>query len=376
MYCHRFLSCLLYALLLSCLPAAAREWPVASVPADTALARKMETDFDLGLRLFKGRFRYVDSTRIRKFRLQNNVQVYGGTSMVDYSFSSNAKAYLEHSPFTYIASSSAYAGFEVNYKFLSLALSRGIPGTYLNKDIRGINDISLGTSYFWRQLGIRASFSNYTGLLHGDAQNGYEITKGLGSLRVNAQLYYIHNARRYSYSAGTAQSELQRHSAGSFLMMVSPAFQRFRSENTILPDSIDKEMYFGKFAGMRKLMYTGIDIMPGYGFNIVADRGHWYCSPTGFIGPGIYFYRLKTHEVTGTGLSYAISGVFMLNAGYNGNRIFTNIRIRSYFSDLVLNPSEIASSGTDYQLMVGYRFADIEKKLPASPRKLWERIMR
>jgi hypothetical protein len=373
---RKLFQCICIVLLLAHLPAGAKTFPAAATPGDTALVKKIETDFDLGIRLFKSRFRYVDTTRIRRFRLNNNVQIFGGTSVVDYSFSSNAPAYLEHSPFTYIASSSAYAGFEINYKFLSLALSRGIPGTYLNKDIRGINDISLGTSYFWRQLGIRASFSNYTGLLHGDAENGYEITKGLSSLRVSAQLYYIHNARRYSYSAGTAQSELQRHSAGSFLFMVSPAFQRFRSEGTILPDSIDKEMYFGKYAGMRRLMYTGFDLMPGYGFNIVAAKGHLYFSPTGFIGPGVYFYRLKTSEATGTGMSYAISGAFMLNAGYNSNRFFINARIKSSFSDLVLNPSTIESANTDFQLVLGYRFADLERRLPASPRKLWERIVK
>lgn len=370
-----FFYIVFFAFLLAYRPAQAKLCPVEVPPGDT-LVRKMETDFDLGLRIFKSRFRYVDTTRIHKFRLKNNIQIFSGTSVVDYSFSSNASAYLEHSPFTYIASSSAYGGVELNYKFLSIALSRGIPGTYLNKDIRGINDISLGTSYFWRQLGIRASFSNYTGLLHGDAENGYEITKGLSSLRIGAQLYYIHNARRYSYSAGSAQSEMQRHSAGSFLVMISPGFQRFKSESTILPDSIDKEMYFGKYAGMRKLMYTGFDVMPGYGFNIVAAKGHLYFSPTGFLGPGVYFYRLKTHEATGTGMSYAISGSFMLNAGYNGERFFVNARIKSSFSDLILNPSEITNSNTDFQLVVGYRFADLEHRLPASPRKLWDRVIK
>jgi hypothetical protein len=332
---------------------------------------KLKSNFDLGFRVFKKKLLFVDTNKIGKFKLRNNVQVFFGRSNLDFEFSSLIDT--NHKPFAYTANNSSYIGFELNYKFLSIILSKGIPGSYLDNSVKGINRFSLATAYFWRQIGIKSYFEYYNGLLTPEIKKGYILQREINLTKVGLNLTYVNNAKRFSFRAAQYQDELQKHSSGSFLMEVNPLFQKFNSERPFLPDSLNKKEFHGKFVGLKKMLFVGSDILPGYTVNLVAAKGKLYFSPSVFFGVGLYYHHLQTKDGYVSNINYSLTGKLVLNTGYNGNRLFVNLRLKTSSQDFYLSPTILTSNYSDVQIAVGYRFGELENKIPKKVKNLFNR---
>lgn len=338
--------------------------------AQSDMEAQAKTDFDLGFRLFKKKLLFVDTNKIGKFKLKNNAQLFFGRSNLDYEFSSLKDK--NHNPFVYNANNSSYIGVELNYKFLCIIISKGIPGTYLDNTVKGINNISLSTAYFWRQVGFKAYFEHYNGLLIPEAKKGgYILQKEINLTKVGFNFTYVNNAKNFSFRAAQYQDEIQKHSAGSFLLEFNPLMQKFNSANSFLPDSLNIKEYHGKFVGLKKMLFVGADIMPGYGLNLVAARGKLYFAPSVFLGTGLYYHSLETKAGYINYGNFSITGKLIINTGYNGKRVFVNLRLKASSQDYILSPTIITSNFNDFQVSAGYRFGDVEKRLPHGLKKVF-----
>ena len=335
-----------------------------------SIDRQPKSDFDLGFRLFKKKLLFVDTNKIGKFKFKNNVQFFLGRSNLEYQFSSLKDT--NHNPFTYNANNSSYIGIELNYKFLCIIISKGIPGTYLDNTVKGINNISLSTAYFWRQTGFKAYFEHYNGLLIPETQRGgYVLQKEINLTKIGLNFTYVNNAKNFSFRAAQYQDEIQKRSVGSFLLEFNPLFQKFNSQNSFLPDSLNKHEYHGKFVGLKKMLFVGADIMPGYGLNLVAAKGKLYFAPSVFLGAGLYYHSLETKAGYINNANFSITSKLIINTGYNGKRVFVNLRMKTSSQDYILSPTILTSNFTDFQVSLGYRFQDLETRLPKSLKKVF-----
>lgn len=332
--------------------------------------KQLKNDFDLGFRLFKKKLLFVDTNKIGKFKFKNNAQLFFGRSNLDYQFSSLRDT--NHNPFTYNANNSSYIGVELNYKFLCIIISKGIPGTYLDNTVKGINNISLATAYFWRQTGFKAYFEHYNGLLIPETQRGgYILQKEINLTKIGLNFTYVNNAKNFSFRAAQYQDEIQKRSVGSFLLEFNPLLQKFNSENSFLPDSLNKKEYHGKFVGLKKMFFLGADIMPGYTVNLVAAKGKLYFAPSIFLGAGLYYHSLETKAGYINNANFSLTSKIIINTGYNGKRIFVNLRLKSMSQDYILSPTILSSHYEDVQVSVGYRFGDLENRMPHNLKKIF-----
>lgn len=133
--------------------------------------------------------------------------------------------------------------------------------------LAGINkDYELNTNSYGKRWGFDIVFLSSKTYEGGSFSNGLEIAieKGMVSQKaLNFNLYYIFNAKRFSFPAAFSQSYIQRRSAGSFLMGAS-----LDGQNT---DIAVKVMNIDSPA-KQKLVEIGIGL--GYGYNLVAWK-HW-----------------------------------------------------------------------------------------------------
>ena len=104
---------------------------------------------------------------------------------------------------------------------------------------------------------------------------------------------YIFNYRKFSYRAAVNQNELQRKTAGSFLLRFEPFYRTLGTATRLVPASLDLLGIFGNQEGLEYVKAPGMLVMPGYGATIKSVDQKFYVSPFIFAGPGIAFNFYK-----------------------------------------------------------------------------------
>jgi hypothetical protein len=83
-------------------------------------------------------------------------------------------------------------------------------------------------------------------------------------------------------------------------------------------------------------------------------------------GPGFAVNTYRSNNGKHSSMNYEWCAVAAINTGYNGLKTYATVRIAydTYYTSF--NPSYLTTSNLKMTLTVGYRFANLEKFIPAS----------
>ncbi|PLX12071.1 MAG: hypothetical protein C0594_02845 [Marinilabiliales bacterium] len=97
--------------------------------------------------------------------------------------------------------------------------------------------------------------------------------------------------RKFSMKAAFDQSEIQKKSAGSAMIMIADRFTRIQADSTIVP--YDQVAAYTDMYGFYKGTFNSLIIAPGFGYSFVA--GPFSFTPVVLMGSGLQIqsYRLK-----------------------------------------------------------------------------------
>ena len=296
----------------------------------------------------------TDHLAIRVFTLtkSNSLNIKDKNSDSDYILRPNGKTNL---------------GIGINYKFIGIGLSFGLPQSQNKIDKYGkTSAFDLQVSVFGSWFGFDGYIQSYKGyyllnpkdLVSWD-KDYYPRIPDMSISSIGLMGFYIFNSKKFSYKAAYNKTQVQNRSAGSFTLGIFALFDAGRTENGFIPleikDSIQTDFDLSEF----DLLSTGISA--GYMYTFVIKK-NFSINLSLIPGFGVQKVSLKTLDGSGgietqpaaqllarASLSYEFKWFY---AGIVTSNIFRNFSYNNYNLDL----------GTSrFRFYIGKRF-DVSKK--------------
>ncbi|MGJ7031418.1 DUF4421 family protein [Niabella hirudinis] len=294
-----------------------------------------------------------DTAFIAGFDRENTVEVYPGYYTTRFNFAGFGKRPAQ---FRLTANTNAYAGFFVNYKWLSFQYAWGIPGTELAKGIR-LKHASFSFQYNRPRVRFYPFFDGYDGLLLQTAKRHprFDSFRGMQLLRAGVRSYYFTNTGRYAYRAGLSFSERQLRSAGGFIFNATPQWQQINWKNpsrALIRDSVTYHLLASD------PQWLSLVAGAGYNYNWVFNDGKWVVSPAVIGGIG------GIKELNNTRLVQPMLNLQgWINAGYSGPVFYACINGSIQTSQTHLLVRKLNTRDDELFLTLGYRFKSHSKKV-------------
>ncbi|MEP7257497.1 MAG: DUF4421 family protein [Flavitalea sp.] len=296
----------------------------------------------------------IDSNYIRKFERSNVIEVYPGSYSSRFNFSTPG---MHRKDYSLVANSSGYVGIYLNYKWISLKYSWGMPGTQLDNGVK-LKYASLDFRFGGRKMAFWPFYDSYNGLLIPgiNRRNGYKPFRNIQFTDAGADFYYFTNTRRFSFGAANYFSEQQTRSAGSVFLMGTPLWQQVNWKNPSRNMVRDSATF--KLLSLNPQWVSAIARI-GYTYNFIFQEGQWSIAPAVLIGGG----GLREINTANKHLQAVYDLQSWVNAGYNGPRYYFYINAR--WDDLQTNLfiKNLSRINTDFSVTAGYRFHSLKKKI-------------
>jgi hypothetical protein len=190
----------------------------------------------------------------------------------DNGFELNGKETFRYKP-----NQSVSLGLRLTHKWLSVAFSYGPKNVQENK--YGATDhLNLVLNTYGKRIGADLYYLKYKGYymsnprnvpeLEQQYQHQFPIYPDLSTLNIGFNIAYIFNHRKYSYRSTFLHNDIQRKTAGSFILTGSYSFYRISSDTGIVPGEIFSYVVPG--ARITSGDFNSVSIMPGYSFTLVG----------------------------------------------------------------------------------------------------------
>lgn len=311
----------------------------------------------------------VDSIFIATHFLKNDIRVFYGVqaNSIIYGSSNDSNPSLSGDLYKNI---NDYIGVGITYKLIDGNLYFSLPGTtYFNQERSNLKQFSLSLSSTGNQFAFRGYLHDTKGAIAETPDTGFESTPSLHEFKIGAQLTYIFNSKKYSYRAALFQSERQKKTAASFMIRLEPFYRELGAKNGITPSAYDTEERFEDQKGLTYLHAPGLMLLPGYGATFSWKQGSYFLSPMIFAGPGLAFntYSGEKGKLHKTNVEW--SGSFLINGGYNGNRMYYKVQTAFSIAYTKIDPAYLFKKNGEVEILFGYRFSDLESWLPRSFKK-------
>jgi len=255
-----------------------------------------------------------------------NVSLFFLNNKSDFSLSGNKAIKLNYSPNDY-----GVVGLSVRLNWLGIAF--GYAPKNLQENFKGTTTYTnFKINSYGKKLGFDVYYLNYSGFYLDNTKEllanypfRHYIREDLKTLTIGTNFYYIFNHKRYSYRSTFIQNEIQKHSAGSFMINASMNYFNIRADSSIVPKEVD----FQKFSTEAKIKrgdFYNLSIMPGYGHTFVAFK-NWFLTLSAYGGINFqqqYFSsELKDNRnVAFDQFEFIPRAMARVGLGYNSHRFF------------------------------------------------------
>jgi hypothetical protein len=301
----------------------------------------------------------IDSSYIKKFRKENDVEVYTGATKTSFRFRHFVNDdYI--SQYKLFANTSAYTGFTIDYNWLSLDFSKNIPNTSVARQSTSIKAFGIHVHKTHNKFLLEAGTNKYRGLILqiNRREREFEYYDDVNYRSYFTRITYIFNAERFSLKAARNYSVLQAKSAGSFMATVSPFFQRFTLKGGLNDYDQSDSVFLSEIS--KKPFSVNLLVSGGYTYNFIFNDGEWSINPGIFAGPAI---EKNLYPKQGRSLKLIANYQLILNGGYNGQNFYFHINAiyNSVINHFMNSKMSIHNRGVN--LTVGCRMGKLKNKI-------------
>ena len=301
----------------------------------------------------------IDSSYIKGFEKTNDVEVYTGITKTSFRFRklTNDNFISQHKLF---ANTSAYAGVTLDYNWLSVSYSKNIPNTSVAKQTTSIKAFGIHLRKSHEKFLFEVGTDKYKGLIlkinprHGE----YEYYDDINYRSYFTRITYVFNAERFSTKAARSFSLLQAKSAGSFMVSISPFFQRFTLKGGFNEYEKNDSVFLTEIS--KKPSSVNLIVTGGYTYNFVFNEGEWSINPAIFMGPAIQKNLYPDH---GRSLKLIAHYQLVLNGGYNGRQYYFHVNANYSKMNSNLMNSKMSINDRGVSLTIGYRMGKLKNKI-------------
>jgi len=268
-------------------------------------------------------------------------------------------------------------GVGFNYRFLSINLGFYVPAISKSSSLYGhTHDVDLQSHLYVHKFIIDIYGADYHGyyLANSDATT-YNLPNEHVLLRpdiitknFDVAFQYVFNDKRFSYNAPFYHNEIQRKSAGSFLVGAGVYHTNANGDSAFTPANVRYADFFHDFK-FNQTTNAGIDINGGYAYTLVIKK-LFFVTAMLSGGAGINYASLA-NSITNqaeekTGAEINVTGKFA--AGYNSDKFFAGVTyIRLVNEDNAIAPHMWQEGNTgNFRFTVAQRFRLKKNYMPKS----------
>lgn len=266
---------------------------------------------------------------------------------------------LDDHVFQYEPNTTKNIGIGASYQWATLNLAYGF-GFLNDNDNRG------ETKYL--DLQSHLYLGKYNVDLFGQFYKGYFLKNGeypsgetyvrpdLNVTELGASVQYVFNHRKYSFKAAFQNTELQKKSAGSWLLGWNVFYGSITADSSLVPG-----YYYVETPDFDRLRFLKTGPAGGYAYTLVFGK-HFYLTGAAFVALNAGIYSLKSRDEKSDDLFISLDFAYRLAAGYNTNRLNIGALFVEQTVHAERNYRNIVSTG-NFRFIVAYRF---NKKINAA----------
>ena len=299
-----------------------------------------------------------DSTRIIDLSDKLSLWLYGINK--EYLFSIAHIASRQHIDFK--PNAAMKMGFGFNYKWLGLGFAFNMPWAQNDDDIYGhTTRIDLQINIFTRSFGMDMSAQYYKGYYISNPKDfmnwtkpQYPLLKDLSTLSTEISGYYFTNNKKFSYRAAFVRNEIQKKSAGSFIIGGYLRSDISNSPGGFIPD--DLPINLRDTFNIKSFASVNLGITMGYTYTFVFLKNFFFNIS---IVPGIGLKVSSMHDnkgVVANNNGVSMRWVGRLALGYEHKKFFLGITSISTSNTIVYEHLSAHSSNIKIRFFVGKRF--------------------
>ena len=255
------------------------------------------------------------------------------------------------------------AGFSLKIKKFVFGIALKLPSSpamdakYIKTNFQDIN-INIQS----RIVGMHFYFNHYRGFFL--AEPNLDIPEWKGGdeypLRKKTELYnaglnlIFQTTKNFSMNAAFAQSERQKKSKGSFLMLIAPRYTRLTTDSTLVPSAYKEELPYTSL--LTRASFVTVTTGVGYGYSLIGLNGRFNFTHVVLGGSGLQVgnYTLETDKRAK--IRFPLFGQARVSMGLNGDHFFGNIIGIADVNTFALRDSKMRFVRYGIELGVGMRF--------------------
>ena len=252
------------------------------------------------------------------------------------------------------------AGLGFSYKFFYVCLSLDLPRSSESIAKYGnTKSTSLQLNIQRRHFGIKFFFRNYRQFYLSNPQDFSENWSGPNFPKrkdIRTYTFGFYNnfilSDRFSINAVFDQSERQKTSAGSLMLMAGGFISHLANDSTMVPYEAKSD--FPSLISYRKGTYNTIIVAPGYGYSFVKNQ--FSITPVIFAGSGPQLQSNKDAQTRYFRMRFPIFLNGKAALSYNGKTFFSCISFSYERNNYPFGSSKIRKGNTTLEFATGLRF--------------------
>lgn len=266
-------------------------------------------------------------------------------------------------PIRYKPNSNPGLGIGIFYRGIGAFLGLSLPSTKRDIRIRGkTRRLDLQLNQYGKRFGVDANFQYFKGYYIANSREirlpvisnhyGYELRPDLRSFTLGLSTYYVFNWKKFSIRSAFVQTEIQRKSAGSFILGTSMSIYAFNADSAILPLNYRVP---GNDESYKRGTFLSTSLSPGYSYTLIIKES-WYFNMTMLAGAGLLYRKIGLDNGT-TSKDYRIAIRLQPRAafGYNSDHYFFGLSAVSDAYNLPLNAARMQYSFGNLRVFFGIR---------------------
>lgn len=234
----------------------------------------------------------------------------------------------------FLPNSNLNLGFGVNYKWLGLSVAFNLPFVNNDNHIYGeTKRFDFQLNIFSRKFVVDFFLQSYEGFYIGNPQTyipgwedgmAYPTRPDIKSTAYGGNYLYVFNDKKYSGLAAFNQTELQKKSAGSFLLGGYASLFSLSGDSMFIPsvigDLFDEDLHF------QDIEVAALGLMAGYAHTFVLWR-KFYITLSFIPGISIQSYNIGYPDPANNKDGSIVAGSYLLKTAfvYNSRRSFAGI---------------------------------------------------
>jgi hypothetical protein len=252
-------------------------------------------------------------------------------------------------------------GLGFNYKKFGLGLAFGLPlSAEKERKFGKTQRLDIQGSMYGRKIGADGFLQSYSGYYNANptdfidwTSDAFPQNKSMRILSIGVTGFYLFNSEKYSYRAAFVRDEIQKKSAGSFLMGLFGNYDEASTDNGFIPEEFPDSLRTKiNIKGFKNL---AVGFSAGYAHNFVIKEDFLLGIA---VIPGFGYQRVSVTEIDGsTGNEDQPAGQVMarIALGYEFKHFYLALTGSANWRNIDFSPYNFKLATEQFRFIIGKR---------------------